>query len=43
MIEGTTEEERIEKWGTGWRDLDLGLEPIELVQKRGKEFLKKCY
>lgn len=41
LIEGTTEEERIEKWGTGWRDLDLGLEPIEVVQKRGKEFLEE--
>jgi len=41
LIEGTTEEERIEKWGTGWRDLDLGLEPIEVVQMRGKEFLEE--
>ncbi|RUS41950.1 histidine phosphatase family protein [Cohnella sp. AR92] len=41
LIEGTTEEERVEKWGTGWRELDLGLEPIEAVQKRGKEFLEE--
>lgn len=41
LIEGTTEEERIEKWGTGWIELDLGLEPIEIVQKRGKEFLEE--
>lgn len=41
LIEGTTEEERIEKWGTGWRELDLGLEPIEIVQKRGEEFLEE--
>ena len=41
LIEGTTEEERIEKWGTDWRDLNLGLEPIEAVQKRGEEFLEE--
>lgn len=41
LIEGTTEEERIEKWGTGWIELDLGLEPIEIVQKRGEEFLEE--
>lgn len=41
LIEGTTEEERIEKWGTGWIELDLGLEPIEIVQKRGGEFLEE--
>ncbi|PWW39924.1 MULTISPECIES: histidine phosphatase family protein [Paenibacillus] len=41
LIEGTTEEERIEKWGTGWIELDLGLEPIEKVQKRGEEFLEE--
>ncbi|MGX1828124.1 histidine phosphatase family protein [Paenibacillus taichungensis] len=41
LIEGTTEEERIEKWGTGWIELDLGLEPIDIVQKRGGEFLEE--
>ncbi|SDJ99700.1 probable phosphoglycerate mutase [Paenibacillus sp. OK060] len=41
LIEGTTEEERIEKWGTGWIELDLGIEPIEIVQKRGGGFLEE--
>lgn len=43
QIEGTTEAERIEKWGTGWRDVDLGIESIEEVQKRGKDFLEEIY
>lgn len=34
-MEGTTEEERIEKWGIGWRDLDLGIEDEESIRKRG--------
>jgi 2,3-bisphosphoglycerate-dependent phosphoglycerate mutase len=38
-IEGTTEEERIHKWGNNWRDLDLGMEKFEDVSKRGAEFL----
>ncbi|AZB44470.1 histidine phosphatase family protein [Bacillus sp. FJAT-42376] len=37
-IEGTTEAERLEKWGIGWRDLDLGRERSEDVVKRGLEF-----
>ncbi|MFF2753101.1 histidine phosphatase family protein [Psychrobacillus sp. NPDC058041] len=39
-IEGTTEEERIQKWGTNWRELDLGLEKFEEVAKRGFRFLE---
>ncbi|HEX7063854.1 MAG TPA: histidine phosphatase family protein, partial [Bacillales bacterium] len=35
QIEGTTEEERIEKWGKGWRDLNLGLESADSVIARG--------
>ncbi|WP_391201340.1 histidine phosphatase family protein [Psychrobacillus sp. L4] len=41
-IEGTTEEERFQKWGINWRDLDLGLEKIEEVAKRGLEFLDEA-
>ncbi len=26
QVEGTTEAERIEKWGESWRELDLGFE-----------------
>lgn len=38
-IEGTTEEERINKWGSNWRELNLGMEKFEDVSKRGYEFL----
>ncbi|GGE60278.1 histidine phosphatase family protein [Priestia taiwanensis] len=33
-IEGTTEQERIEKWGEDWRSLDLGIESAESVIAR---------
>lgn len=39
-IEGTTEEERISKWGRNWRELNLGMEKFEDVSKRGVEFLE---
>ncbi|MFT4414188.1 histidine phosphatase family protein [Fredinandcohnia humi] len=39
-IEGTTEEERTQKWGQNWRDLDLGMEKFEDVAKRGIDFLE---
>ncbi|TKD66462.1 histidine phosphatase family protein [Pseudalkalibacillus hwajinpoensis] len=39
-IEGTTEEDRLEKWGSNWRDKDLGMESFEEVGKRGIEFIK---
>ncbi|WP_273835163.1 histidine phosphatase family protein [Guptibacillus sedimenti] len=39
-IEGTTEEDRLEKWGSNWRNLDLGMESFEEVGKRGIEFVK---
>ncbi|MDF2038214.1 histidine phosphatase family protein [Cytobacillus oceanisediminis] len=41
MIEGTTEAERIKKWGTGWREMDLGFEPKESIINRGLEFLQE--
>jgi probable phosphoglycerate mutase len=41
LIEGTTEQERLKKWGKNWRDLDLGIEPIEEVQKRGNQFFEE--
>ncbi|MCG3087566.1 histidine phosphatase family protein [Sporosarcina cyprini] len=34
-IEGTTEAERIEKWGANWRELDMGFEPHDEVISRG--------
>lgn len=41
LIEGTTEAERVAKWGAAWIESDLGLEPIEQVQQRGKAFLEE--
>ncbi|MFD2922664.1 histidine phosphatase family protein [Halobacillus naozhouensis] len=40
QIEGTIEEERIEKWGVNWRDLDLGIEKQPSIFERGKSFVK---
>ncbi|WP_409342435.1 histidine phosphatase family protein [Paenibacillus sp. MBLB4367] len=34
-LDGTTEQERIEKWGSGWRELDHDEEPLEEVLGRG--------
>ncbi|WP_145321347.1 histidine phosphatase family protein [Paenibacillus xylanexedens] len=41
QIEGTTEEERIMKWGTDWRLKSLGMEPFEEVAKRGIDFVRE--
>ncbi|WP_391115837.1 histidine phosphatase family protein [Psychrobacillus sp. L3] len=41
-IEGTTEEQRMQKWGTSWREVDLGMEKFEEVAKRGSEFLEEA-
>ncbi|WP_277585008.1 histidine phosphatase family protein [Psychrobacillus antarcticus] len=38
-LEGTTEEERLKRWGSNWRELDLGMEKYGDVSKRGHEFL----
>ncbi|GAK01923.1 phosphoglycerate mutase family [Geomicrobium sp. JCM 19037] len=35
LIEGTTEAERIERWGTNWRDKDLQMESAEAAARRG--------
>ncbi|WP_252503514.1 histidine phosphatase family protein [Sporosarcina sp. Marseille-Q4943] len=40
-IEGTTEETRQEKWGSNWREANLGMESFESVGKRGIEFLEE--
>ncbi|ANU21925.1 histidine phosphatase family protein [Planococcus donghaensis] len=34
-IEGTTEQERIEKWGADWRSLDLDMENLDDAADRG--------
>ncbi|MDL0434347.1 MULTISPECIES: histidine phosphatase family protein [unclassified Niallia] len=38
MIEGTTERERIARWGEDWRELDLGIESVESVKARTQAF-----
>lgn len=40
QIEGTTEAERINKWGDNWRDLDLGVEPRSEITERGMAGIK---
>jgi probable phosphoglycerate mutase len=35
LIEGTTEVERLEKWGADWRSMDMGIEKVESVLERG--------
>ncbi|SDI89755.1 histidine phosphatase family protein [Natribacillus halophilus] len=41
-IEGTNEEERVQKWGSHWRQLDLGIETAEELSQRGYEFLEEA-
>ncbi|WP_083677383.1 histidine phosphatase family protein [Paenibacillus amylolyticus] len=40
LIEGTTEEERITRWGANWREQNLGMEDFKMVAKRGLTFLE---
>ncbi|MDX8365266.1 histidine phosphatase family protein [Cytobacillus sp. IB215665] len=40
-IEGTTEEERVERWGRKWFEMDLGMETFDDVAKRGAEFIEE--
>ncbi|CAM3616332.1 histidine phosphatase family protein [Marinicrinis lubricantis] len=37
-IEGTTVEERIERWGEGWHELSLGVEKEPSISDRGLSF-----
>ena len=32
---------RQKKWGSNWRELDLGMESFDVVQKRGIEFIEE--
>ncbi|KYD09131.1 histidine phosphatase family protein [Heyndrickxia sporothermodurans] len=41
QIEGTTESERISKWGSSWRELDLGIEKVDSVIKRGRPLIEE--
>jgi 2,3-bisphosphoglycerate-dependent phosphoglycerate mutase len=40
LIEGTTEVERLERWGQSWRELDLGVEPDDEIISRGMTFIE---
>jgi probable phosphoglycerate mutase len=40
QIEGTTEEERVLKWGKSWRELDLGIESQEVGTSRALSFIE---
>jgi probable phosphoglycerate mutase len=40
QIEGTTEEERVSKWGSNWRELDLGIESKEEGTSRALSFIE---
>jgi len=41
QIDGTTEEERVQRWGVNWRALDLGIEPAESVYARAQSILNE--
>ncbi|WP_087973239.1 histidine phosphatase family protein [Oceanobacillus rekensis] len=41
LIEGTIEEERINKWGLEWRQMDLGMETEESLIARGTSFMEE--
>lgn len=38
-VEGTTEEDRLKRWGADWRELDLGVESDGAMRNRGLEAL----
>lgn len=40
-IEGTTEAERVTRWGDNWRDLDLGEESRDAVAERGVQAINE--
>lgn len=40
QIEGTTEKERVSKWGTNWRELDLGIESEKSGTSRALSFIE---
>lgn len=40
QIEGTTEDERLVKWGADWRSLDLGMETRESIAERATAALQ---
>lgn len=43
QLEGTTELDRIQRWGEGWRELDHGGEPREKVIRRGLAIMEDMH
>lgn len=41
LLEGSTEQERVARWGQDWRKLELGLEPHESGMERGVEAVEE--
>lgn len=41
LIEGTTEEERIERWGADWKTLEMQFETAGEVCERGVDFVRE--
>lgn len=41
LIEGTTEDERVTKWGLDWKNQDLGFEPEDVIISRGMSFVEE--
>lgn len=40
LLEGTTEQDRLERWGEGWKEIDHGGESREAVIQRGLKLLE---
>lgn len=41
LIEGTTEEERLGRWGSDWKQMELGQESNEAIKARGLAFVQE--
>ncbi|MNC45512.1 Phosphoserine phosphatase 1 [compost metagenome] len=41
LIEGTTENERVQRWGSGWKSMNMGLESDESGQQRGSRAIEE--
>ncbi|MFF2911789.1 histidine phosphatase family protein [Paenibacillus sp. NPDC057934] len=41
LIEGTNEQERVNRWGKDWKALDLGLESPDLAEQRGRQAIEE--
>jgi hypothetical protein len=43
QLEGLSLTERVERWGTDWQDMELGIEKTADVSSRGALFLDEIY